>query len=491
MGLLVVYAIVRSVVAAATKPFWFDELITLILSSLPSMKDVWGALWRALDGQPPLFDIIERNFAGLFQNKEIALRLPSILAFPCTLLCVFAYVRKRSGNAIGLLCALFLLLSSLFHHYAVEARPYSLMVASIAFALICYQRVASPLWAILFGLSLLLAESLHYYAIFAMIPFWAGEFVYLLSTRRFRWLVWAALVLGPVPLLLFWPLLANIRAFYGTHLFGHYGLSSIPLTYGSFFLTGGAFGFALVAVCAAGVVGARLLPGQETKSEDNGRDPAEACLLLTFLFLPFPATVLTHLMHGAMLDRYVLASILGVVLSLACVMSLARPRVVLMFGIFVLSTLAIHEFTFWRSFHSMQLENPAAPVEALLKKAGHPDLPCVVSDGLIYVQLAYYASPEVQRRLLYLEDEQKAVQFLGTDTVDRNFPVLKLYMPVQVAPYSEFVATHRTFLLYVMDAEGFNWLPGYLQTEASSVQVLGTAGAGKMYLITMKENPTH
>ena len=46
------------------------------------MKAVWQGLARALDGTPPGFYVIERRFVGLSANKEIGLRLPSILAFP-------------------------------------------------------------------------------------------------------------------------------------------------------------------------------------------------------------------------------------------------------------------------------------------------------------------------------------------------------------------------------------------------------------------------
>jgi hypothetical protein len=490
MGLMVVYVIVRSIVAAATKPFWFDEFLTLTISSLPNLKAVWGALSRALDSPPLGFYVVEREFIGLLQNKHIALRLASILAFPCTLICVFVYVKKRSGEAIGLICALLLLLTSLFHSHAVDARPYSMMIACIAIALVCYQRVPSPTWTVMLGLSLTLAQSLHYFAVFSMIPFGVAEFVYFLSARRFRWPVWVALALGPAPLLFFWPLLSNFKAYYGAHPWAHYSLSSIPLTYGSFFLTGGAFSFAVVAVCATGVVGGRLLPTKEAPNESIGRDSAEASLLLTLLLLPFPTALALHLFHGMMVDRYVVASVLGVALSLGCVMSLARGRVVLIFAVFILSTIALHEFTFWRAAHSLRLDNPASPVEALAQKAGHTDLPVVISDGNTYLQITYYGSPESKKRFFFLQDGQKAVQYSGTDSVDKAYQLLPSYLPLQVEPLSEFVAAHRTFLFEVEDQGGFNWLPGYLQAEASSVQLLGADGTRKMYLITMKENST-
>jgi len=492
MGLLVIYVIIRDVATAAVRPFLFDELLTLAVASQSSAKAIWNALSQAVDSHPPLFYLLERAALNVTNNKQIALRLPSILALPCTLVCVFVYIRRKNSEFIAFLCVILILLTSLFHIYAVDGRAYGMVIACIAFALVCYQRAPSPLWMAMLGVSFMLAESLHYYALFSMLPFWVAESVYFLRARHFRWQVWTALALGPLPLFFFWPLLSNLRAYFGTHIWTHYGLSSIPLTYGSFFLTGGAFGFAVIAMCIAGVVGARLLPTRDMIEAKVERDPVEATLLLAFLALPFPTALATNLMHGAMLDRYVLASVLGIALAMACVLSLARERIVLLLAVFVFSSVAIHEFSFWRSAHSFRLDNPAPPVEALMQKAGHPDLPVVVSDGITYLQLAYYASPEWKKRFVFLEDSDKAVQYIGTDSIDKNLVVLRRYMPMQVDSLPEFVAAHPTFLLYEENpGAGFNWLPSYFSGEASSVQALLMEGIRRVYLVKMKEDSAH
>ncbi len=491
MVALVIYVIVRGLATAAVRTFLFDELLTLAVASQSSARAIWNALSRGADSQPPLFYLVERAALSIINSKQIAVRLPAILALPCTLICVFVYIRKKNSEFIAFLCAVLILLTSLFHIYAVDGRAYGMVIACIAFALVCYQRVPSPFWTIMLGVSLILAEFLHYYAVFSMLPFWVAESVYILRGRRFRWQVWAALALGPVPLLFFWPLLSSLRTLYGAHIWTHYGLSSIPPTYGSFFLTGGAFGFALIAVCVAGIVGARLLAVEGGSRARVERDPVEAALLLALLGLPLPTALAANLMHGAMLDRYVLASILGVALAMPCVMSLARERVVLLFAIFVFSSVAIHEFSFWRSARSLRPDNPAPPVEALIQKAGHPDLPVVVSDGITYLQLAYYASPEWKKRFVFLEDVDKAVKYSGTDSIDKNLVVLRPYMPIQVDALSEFVATHGTFLFYVEDpGAGFDWLPSYFPVEASSMQALVVEANRKVYLVTMKEEPS-
>src|SRR5580704_7331894 len=70
---LVLYAIVRSLVAAAHKPFWFDEILTQTISMQPSVQGIWDALRHAVDGQGPLFYLLERAASKLIHNREVAL----------------------------------------------------------------------------------------------------------------------------------------------------------------------------------------------------------------------------------------------------------------------------------------------------------------------------------------------------------------------------------------------------------------------------------
>ena len=254
LSLLVLYVLVRSLAGAATTGFWFDEIITSALSSQPSMKAVRAALATGVDGQPPGFYLVERATATVVKNREIAMRLPSVLAFPCTLVCVFMYTKKRSGEIIAFLCTLLLLSTILFQRYATEARPYSLMVACFAFALVCYQRVPSRFWTIAFGVALVIAQCFHHYSVFAMIPFGLAETVVQVTTRKFRWGVWLALICGASPLLFFWSLLAQLKAYLGAHFQITYSYSSIPSTFGDFFLVDSPYGAGLAALVLAGVI---------------------------------------------------------------------------------------------------------------------------------------------------------------------------------------------------------------------------------------------
>lgn len=490
LGFLLFYTVARGLVSAATKPFWYDEILTLTVASQPGLRAIWGALAHGVDAQPPIFHWIVRGVSNLLTNKQIGLRLPSILAMPLTMGCVFVYVKKRSGEWIALLCAVLLMLTTLFLTYTTEARPYSMVMACVAFALVCYQRLPSWRWAALLGIGLALAQALNYYAVFAMIPFGLAEAVVLLRTKQFRWPVWLAFLFGVLPLAICWPLLAEARTAYGAHFWARDGLASLPKIYGAFFFANASFGAAILAVLIVGVIGARFLaprviPGEEADKESG---IAEGTLLLGFLALPVMTLAITKVLHGGMVERYVLATTIGITLAIACVLSLARGKVVAVFAIFVLSAVGIHEFSFWRSVHSFRLENPATPVEEFVGKAGHTELPVAVSNGLAYLPFAYYASPNWANRFVFLTDEREAVQYFGIDTADKNLTLLRGYVPLHVSDFSEFTSLHPEFLLYAEDTGyDFDWLPYHLSHEPWSLQVLAMEQNRRLYLVTRKE----
>jgi len=187
---MVVYAALRNLAQATIKPLWFDELLTQVMARQPGLSALWRALKTAADGNPPPFYLIERVVAALPINEHIAYRLPSILAFSAILICLYFFVERRSGPLTGLLCASLVLMTPLYNYYADEARPYSMMIACLAFALVCYQRVPAVSWTMGLFASLFLAMSLHYYAVLAFLPFFAAELLFALSSRRWRLLVW-------------------------------------------------------------------------------------------------------------------------------------------------------------------------------------------------------------------------------------------------------------------------------------------------------------
>src|SRR5215813_9209870 len=151
---LLAYVVVRSIAFSQARPVWFDEILTFAVASQPRLPDVWSAISKGFDAQPPIFYLFERMLLKLPVNADLALRLGSILTFPLLLVSVFLFIRKRTGELTAAVGVLAILGTSLFYMYSIEARGYSLVSACIAFAVVCYQRLASRRWAIGLGLSL-------------------------------------------------------------------------------------------------------------------------------------------------------------------------------------------------------------------------------------------------------------------------------------------------------------------------------------------------
>jgi Dolichyl-phosphate-mannose-protein mannosyltransferase len=488
---LLLYVALRGLAGAATNGFWFDEMITSSVASQPSMKAVWAALATGVDGQPPGFYVVERAASASVAKKEIALRLPSIVAFLFTLVCIFVYVRRRNGEVVAFLCACLLLSTVLFQRYATEARPYALVVACFAFALVCYQRLPSVFWTVLFGVSLVLAQSFHHYSLFAMVPFGLAEAVVLWREHKFRWGVWLALILGPVPLLFFWPLLAQVKTLVGGHFQVKYSLTSIPSTYGEFFLVDSGYGAALAAICIAGVVRAYFWPRQKSEGLGDSRaaDLTEGTLLVSLVGLPLIALSVVKVMHGAMRSSYVIVLILGVCLAIACMLTRARPWAVALLAVFLLFDVGLREYKFWRSADSFRFVEPTVGLAEFLQGAGYgdSDMPVVVASGMVYTPLAYYSAEPLKDRLFYLTDEKKELELQGSDSFDKNVKLLQKYTPLQIRDCSDFTSANPVFLLYGEDpGYGDSWLAQYLVRQGYSVQAIATDATRRLFLVNMR-----
>ena len=499
LAILVVYAAVRSLVAAASRPFWYDEICTYIMAHQPSVHSIWSALERAADGQGPAYYIIERAASAIVRDQEIALRLPSIFGYCCLTICIFIFVRRRVGSTYALICSLIPFMTVLFEVYAIEARAYSLVVACIAAALVCYQRASSWRWALPMGMCLALAESLHYYAVFAFVPIGLAEGVRFLRTKGFRIGVWLALLCGAAPLAIFWPLLADFRAYLGVHFWARPTLVALGGMYGWFFGVVSWCAVALVAVLALGVVGAAL-PVATRKTEipaARGSMFDEQLLTLALLGLPFVGYAAARIAHGGLTGRYMLPTVLGVPLALGWILPRLERRSLTLLVAFVVFGAGVREGLFWipRIAYPADLKANAVSIEQLVGTAGHEDLPVAFSDGVEFLAVAHYADPYWRDRFVYLVDPKKELAYTKSDAMDKELRVLRTLAPINAFDFAAFAAQHPTFLLYSDDGrEGgdgidrLDWWPDRLVDDGSSLNLLVSKGSRKIYLVGLRRN---
>ena len=487
--LLVIYASLRAAAMAIAKPFWYDELFTWAMTHQPDVATLWNALLNGGDSMTPVFELVERACVGL-PLPELGMRLPSIAGIVCVLLCLFAFVGRRSGAFYGLIAASIALLTQLYDPFAVEARAYSLLAACVALALVAYQRAPAPAWVALMGFALALGQCLHYYAIFAFLPFIAAELYLTWQTRRARVGVWIALAVGAAPLGFFWPLLARFKVLYGDTFWARPMLGTLYDAYGYFLKVSPFWGLAIAVVCGLAIIGALTWVHADFPAHEDHVPPHERVLVFVLLAMPALVFAATLLVGGAFSSRYVLYAVLGVPLAVGLILPrIGRPASIVLCSLLVLA-LVLQESAFWL-FHARapgRMASPAAGAEALLLRANRPGLPVVVSDSHDYFVLTHYASPMVAERLYWIADAAASLEYAGSDTDDRTLPLLARYFPLKVDHLDHFVAQHPQYLLYSSqvddDLASADWWPQRLLRDGFQVTAVAADNAALVFLVS-------
>ena len=490
---LIAYVFFKGLAQAATSAVTADETFTLALAREPRAGALWHALMRGADGQPPLFYLLERLFLRVSTNPQVTLRLPSILAFCCVLTCVFFFVKKRASPGQALMCSLLLLNSSLYLIFAGQARPYGLVAAGVAFAMVCYQRVAKPLWTVLLFFSLALTVSLHYYAIFALGAFITGEAIYCWATRKARIGVWAAIFAGALPLILCWPILNAQKQIFAQHFWAQPTLSSVLLSYSTFFLLPAFLGLGFVVVLGIALITAEqwsFFRKRETVVEPDCT-AHETALILTMLLTPIVLAAVAFIAHGAFLDRYVIWVTVGIVVGVGYLLPRLSGTALAAMALFLAIVTSGQEV---RSLHLLQLqarqapEAPDARLQRLLHSAGHENLPVLLWSA--YFDICYYASHGTAERLVTITDIAGAVDYLGTDTLEKLASAMGSYGSCRVFEFGTFAAAHEEFLLYSTDfsvrqgTTGFyDWWIFKLLQDRYKLELVAAEGNARLYLV--------
>jgi len=476
LAALVIYATARNICHALVKPLWYDEICTLLIARQEHLSTLWQAVVKGADSHPLAFYLLERAAAAFTRNENLAYRGVSILGFAVTLLCLFVAVRTHKGAAIALVCAAIPLVTILLDMLAVEARGYSLLVACIAFAIVCYQRAPARRWVILLGLSLVLAESFHYFAAFAFLPFFLAEAAHYSLTRQLRRGVWLALLSGFAPLAISWPILSAMQKYYGPYIWSKPTLKLALNSYSWYFLTPeDKPGLYLAAIAGVAVLFTMLAAVRKTSRGERppGAPIHELTLVLGLLSLPLVGFAVAALAHGGMTAKYMVPSLLGFPLALG--FSLPRLRrwdflLPAVTAALLLFMLVPQERQFWSAYTS-QFISPAPFVEEFVTAGGHADLPVIASDAHDFLQFQHYCDPAWQKRFVSVLDPAQAVVYTGNDTADKQLAILRQYTTLPIYDFQPFLAEHPQFLVYSSGGGlGGDWWPGRLKKDGFKLQ---------------------
>jgi len=215
---------------------------------------------------------------------------------------------------------------------------------------------------------------------------------------------------------------------------------------------------------------------REAKPGFRGPDLA---LCLAFLLLPVLLNMLSFYKHIPFYDRY--ASPAALMMSVLILLFLAYESngnrlsgVVasfIVFGFIISSPLlkGLDHEPFQAASQVPRISISRTPFGQI-----HTELPLVINNALVFLELDHYELPDVLARLYYLADANFALKYTNSN-VTEGLPVLKRYFPIRanVAPYSEFISMHRHFLVWGRMDDELGWLLRKLRADGVAVTELG------------------
>ena len=464
---------------AKRTPLWFDELGTLYIARVPGFEQIWKALAVPADGCPPLGFWISRVSCQALGWTPAALRLPEMLGYLVMMLCIFFIVRRYTTPVYALIAVLASYLTRV-PAFAIEARPYGLLLGLSSLALLSWMRATERRNR--FGSLAVLCLSLsatffcHYYAVLTFFGLAAGEAARVWMRKRIDWPVFAVFALATASAFLLLPLIRASATFRQTGF--------APPTLQSFATAMTDLVFPLNGILIISL--AALLMALLRLARDGQGGPADTALVppthelvawTALLLAPVEAVVVGKLVSGVLVARYFIVFVIGFSILLA----------VWLYRTFCGSASAglaiLCLCLFWfavRTAVGSRRENSAGQLSRLVQENNPAHLPVAVADGVQFFELAYYAPEDVRSNLVYLTDPPAALRYTRSSMVDTNLKGFRAFAPINVPDYSEFVHSHKSFLMLWSENA---WLPLKLNADGARIVFKGKAGADALYSV--------
>jgi hypothetical protein len=420
------------------KPFWYDEILTLLEARQPTLSASMRALGD-VDWMPPANHLTFYLTDKLAGHGEVAFRIPAMIAFWVFCICLYLFARRRVSIFFALM-AMLLPYASAFQSYSYESRGYAFMLAFCGIALVSWQAAAEGAWRpwSLVGLAVGIACAIayQYWAVLIYLPLAGAEAYRSIRLRRVDWPIWAAFAAGGLALAT-----SLLLILHGLKSWSAYtGMRAHPRDYLGFYTLGFRvyFTFAipvLLLLAAWFIVGGRKEePAGDSPTTIPGHEWIAAVILLLLIPVTVVSIALTVPPH-AYSARYAAPAVAGYALLgafLAARFAGKRSSIGL---VCVLAALA--PFTYLMT-HPKRFVSPFRQVHGLQRQLQSG--PVVVENLIYYLKLWYYAPVHLQPRLIFLTSPHEAFGGAPFDEFSR--------LGVPVVRYDDFARPGTEFLFY-------------------------------------------
>jgi hypothetical protein len=411
LGFFCLCFLMGAIRVASRNYLWMDEVLAVWTARLPTVQAVWAALFQGAEASPPTYHLFLHGLMKAGAESYGLLRLPSILGALAAGLCVFALLRKYLDTAAAGFGIAFSLLGVLAW-YGVEARPYTLVTACFAAAILLWDGADSErpkIWRIaaISGL-LILAICLHFYAVLLIPCMAAMEVLWSMLNRRVRVSIWIALFVAGASLVAWLPLIRADRRFIAgevgsgsfyarptlTRLLQSYADLTVHDKKQCLFIAA-----ALVAIFAAAAVDRIRTSGKQDREAVVPYATGTNLYIIGFCTLAFPLIVFVFSLFvtSTFNTRYALIGSFGVSLLAAYTISRLRISSAAVYAIVLVAC----PLAFIRGAMPEAVHIPDQL--AVLNKASIPRYSIVIPDARVYFELAEAAPPNLKSRLAYVD----------------------------------------------------------------------------------------
>lgn len=436
-ALTVLYVVV--VLIGNRRYVWFDELYTFDIARSGSLHELWYRV-QHFDSNPPTVYVLSRISMSVLGQTPLGLRFPSMLEFYLGSVVILLYVKRKTGLAFATVAVLMLWAAGPTLYYAVEARPYALVFLAFGCLLLSWDTAirTQPRRLALFGVatSTLALSVAHVFAPFVLFAFLVAEGVRFCRRRKPDYPLWTALLVPMLSMLSYIPL---VRAYGELVVRDPASYNSIILFFSDTFA-----GQIMVFV----VLAALVVPlGKRPETKYHKFLGEEVALFVGMLLSPILLILVLMHRHGMFYNRYGLASQAAILVALAIFLAYrVQLNRIAAYAVSVVLILAILKIQVW---HVLRYPDPN---RTGVLASVQPNLPIVVGEGRIFMEMNQYENAALLSRVFFLKDPRASIEFSHTnyfqnvgapDILKRaGFP-----FTANVAPYSVFVQQHRQFLL--------------------------------------------
>lgn len=470
---------------------WTDEFYVLESDSVSSaLTLVRHQLVTPISLDPIVYNLLAHGAIDLFGVGAFAIRLPSLCGYLLMQVCLFYFVRRIAGERAALFAIAFPAVIGNFS-YAMQARPYGVLLGWVGLAMVSWQTVTRRSEGqrrtgvlVVLALSIALAINTHYYGVLLLVPLWGAELFRSLERGKLDYAVLIALGAGTAGILAVMPFARAVAPFQA-HYFDtrqvefHFITHTYPWLIVGYADVSTRVQHGISALLA--LVLALLIWGYVALRKGTGvkLPRAEGLLLGLLAALPVFGFLLARFVTKVVEGRYVLPAIFGITALLALLMEpfmrdkrrAAAMLAVLFLAIAGTGALRVHAA---RQDRAREMRAMTLAPEVVRQLRQTPDKPIYLINPALFQVLGFYAPyPDLKSRLrlVYSRDDEMRVR--NSDHTTLTAINMESVMPGKIETWESLTKEPRPQTLLLFHDPAYDWTDTALARDGAKEKSLG------------------